>query len=150
MLSLDRFDPGDLAPRLLHPAQTFVLAHSPMPGQGIPREFFPTSPVIGFANPVARPVVVEGVDGELHGTAFFDYQYEGPPTCVHGGVIAMVFDEMLGAANILGGEPRNDRDTHHPLPQAHAPAHAPPSQRRAFWAVTDARSERGGRSTTTR
>jgi acyl-coenzyme A thioesterase PaaI-like protein len=72
---------------------------------GHPQEFFPTSPVIGFANPVAPPVVVEAVDGELRGTAFFDYQYEGPPTCVHGGVIAMVFDEMLGAANIMAGTP---------------------------------------------
>jgi acyl-coenzyme A thioesterase PaaI-like protein len=72
---------------------------------GHPQDFFPTSPVIGFANPVAPPVVVEAVDGELRGTAYFDYQYEGPPTCVHGGVIAMVFDEMLGAANILSGNP---------------------------------------------
>jgi len=72
---------------------------------GDPQEFFPTSPVIGFANPVAPPVVVEAVDGELRGTATFDYQYEGPPTCVHGGVIAMVFDEMLGAANIVAGNP---------------------------------------------
>jgi acyl-coenzyme A thioesterase PaaI-like protein len=72
---------------------------------GHPQEFFPTSPVIGFANPVAPPVVVEAVDGELRGTASFDYQYEGPPTCVHGGVIAMVFDEMLGAANIMAGSP---------------------------------------------
>ncbi len=72
---------------------------------GHPQEFFPTSPVIGFANPVAPPVVVEAVDGELRGTATFDYQYEGPPTCVHGGVIAMVFDEMLGAANIMAGSP---------------------------------------------
>jgi len=72
---------------------------------GHPQDFFPTSPVIGFANPVAPPVVVEAVGGELRGTAFFDYQYEGPPTCVHGGVIAMVFDEMLGAANIMAGCP---------------------------------------------
>jgi len=72
---------------------------------GHPQDFFPTSPVIGFANPVAPPVVVEAVDGELIGSAWFDYQYEGPPTCVHGGVIAMVFDEMLGAANILAGNP---------------------------------------------
>jgi acyl-coenzyme A thioesterase PaaI-like protein len=72
---------------------------------GHPQEFFPTSPVIGFANPVAPPVVVEAVGGELRGTAFFDYQYEGPPTCVHGGVIAMVFDELLGAANILARSP---------------------------------------------
>jgi len=72
---------------------------------GHPQDFFPTSPVIGFANPVAPPVVVEEVDGELRGTAYFDYQYEGPPTCVHGGVIAMVFDEMLGAANIMARSP---------------------------------------------
>jgi hypothetical protein len=72
---------------------------------GQPQDFFPTSPVIGFANPVAPPVMVTAVDGVLHGTAWFDYQYEGPPTCVHGGVIAMVFDEMLGAANILSGNP---------------------------------------------
>jgi hypothetical protein len=72
---------------------------------GAAQDFFPTSPVIGYANPVAPPVVVEAVNGALVGSAWFDYQYEGPPTCVHGGVIAMVFDEMLGAANILSGNP---------------------------------------------
>lgn len=72
---------------------------------GHPQDFFPTSPVIGFANPVAPPIVVEAVEGGLEGTAVFDHQYEGPPTCVHGGVIAMVFDELLGAANIVAGCP---------------------------------------------
>lgn len=71
-----------------------------------PQDFFPTSPVIGFANPIAPPVTVE-MDGTggLQGSAWFDYQYEGPPTCVHGGVIALVFDELLGAANIAAGCP---------------------------------------------
>jgi acyl-coenzyme A thioesterase PaaI-like protein len=72
---------------------------------GHPQDFFPTSPAIGFANPLAPPVRVEAVDGVLRGEAWFDYQYEGPPACVHGGVIALVFDEMLGAANIAAGEP---------------------------------------------
>ena len=72
---------------------------------GRPQDFFPTSPVIGYANPIAPPVVVELADEGLVGTAYFDYQYEGPPTCVHGGVIAMVFDELLGAANIAAGCP---------------------------------------------
>ncbi len=72
---------------------------------GHPQEFFPTSPVVGFANPIAPPVVVESVEGGLDGMAWFDYQYEGPPGCVHGGVIAMVFDEILGAANIAAGSP---------------------------------------------
>ena len=72
---------------------------------GSPQDFFPTSPVIGFANPIAPPVVVELSEAGLEGSATFDYQYEGPPTCVHGGVIAMVFDELLGAANIAAGCP---------------------------------------------
>jgi acyl-coenzyme A thioesterase PaaI-like protein len=72
---------------------------------GHPQEFFPTSPVIGFANPIAPPVVVEASEDGLVGRAWFDYPYEGPPTCVHGGVIALVFDEILGAANIVAGSP---------------------------------------------
>jgi acyl-coenzyme A thioesterase PaaI-like protein len=68
-------------------------------------DFFPTSPVIGYANPIAPPVRVELGEHGLVGTAFFDYQYEGPPTCVHGGVLAMVFDELLGATNIAAGCP---------------------------------------------
>ncbi len=71
------------------------------------QDFFPTSPVIGLANPVAPPVLVEVVDGkngrEIRGTANFSFAYEGPPTCVHGGVIAEVLDEVLGAANIVAG-----------------------------------------------
>jgi hypothetical protein len=71
-----------------------------------PQDFFPTSPVIGFANPIAPPVELWAVDGEdgqreLRGRATFGYPYEGPPTCVHGGVIAQLFDELLGSANII-------------------------------------------------
>jgi hypothetical protein len=73
-----------------------------------PQDHFPTSPMIGFANPIAPPVevwAVHGPDGgrELRGRVTFDYPYEGPPTCVHGGVIAELFDEMLGLSNILAG-----------------------------------------------
>jgi acyl-coenzyme A thioesterase PaaI-like protein len=77
---------------------------------GHPQDFFPTSPIFGYANPLAPPVDVwaaPGDDGrlELRGRAFFGYAYEGPPTCVHGGVIAEVFDELLGAVNIIGSRP---------------------------------------------
>jgi hypothetical protein len=74
-------------------------------------DFFPNSPVIGTSNPIAPPVTlvaVDGVDGgmrEMRGTVNFGYPYEGPPTCVHGGVIAEVFDEVLGATNIVAGNP---------------------------------------------
>jgi hypothetical protein len=74
-----------------------------------PQDFFPTSPVIGYASPLSPPVQIWAADGpdgaqELHGRAWLDYQYEGPPTCVHGGVITQLFDEMLGSVNILNGQ----------------------------------------------
>jgi acyl-coenzyme A thioesterase PaaI-like protein len=76
---------------------------------GHPQDHFSTSPVVGYANPVAPPVTVWAVQGEegrreIRGTVTFGYQYEGPPTCVHGGVIAELFDELLGLANIAVGE----------------------------------------------
>jgi len=75
------------------------------------QEFFPTSPIMGMVNPIAPPVRVKVVDGtgggprEIRAEAYFDYAYEGPPTCVHGGVIAETFDEVLGAANLASGHP---------------------------------------------
>jgi hypothetical protein len=81
------------------------------PEKGRPAvDYLPTSPVAGVLNPIAAPVRLEMVDGEngvpeIRGTAWFDYPYEGPPSCVHGGVIAATFDEVLGAANIVAGSP---------------------------------------------
>jgi acyl-coenzyme A thioesterase PaaI-like protein len=77
---------------------------------GHPQDFFPASPMIGFANPIAPPVEVwsvQGKDGEreIRGRATFGYAYEGPPTCVHGGIIAALFDEVMGAANIITENP---------------------------------------------
>ena len=69
------------------------------------QDYFPTSPVIGLANPISPPVEVEATGEGLTGRAFFDYQYEGPPGCVHGGMLAMVLDELLGAANIAANSP---------------------------------------------
>jgi acyl-coenzyme A thioesterase PaaI-like protein len=77
---------------------------------GHPQDFFPTSPIIGYGNPIAPPVEVwlgEGEDGqqEIRGRVTFNYPYEGPPTCVHGGVIAELFDELMGAANVIANRP---------------------------------------------
>ncbi len=86
-----------------------VLRQFPDP-DGHPQDFFPTSPMTGVASPVSPPVevwAVMGADGyrEVRGRASFGYQYEGPPTCVHGGVIAELFDELLGLANLAANEP---------------------------------------------
>ncbi len=70
-----------------------------------PAVFFPYSPILGPLNPVAAPVAVR-FDGErVRGTATFDARWVGPPDMVHGGVIALLFDEVLGVANVCGQAP---------------------------------------------
>jgi len=68
--------------------------------------FFPYSPLIGPRNPLAPPARFEIRDGRVHGSVHFGAAYVGPPQCVHGGVIASLFDEVLGSVNVaneLGG-----------------------------------------------
>ncbi len=67
--------------------------------------FFDHSPLLGLANPLAPPVVVRVVEDRIDGRVTFGPAYEGPPGCVHGGYLAAVFDEVLGAAQSLGGRP---------------------------------------------
>ena len=72
---------------------------------GDPRAFFDHSPIIGAANPLAPPLRLEARDGAIHGHARFGSAYEGPPGSVHGGYVAAAFDEVLGMAQSLGGNP---------------------------------------------
>lgn len=62
------------------------------------------SPFIGRANPVALPLEMEfGADG-VEARPTFGTRYEGPPGCLHGGYIAGIFDEALGAAQTFSGQ----------------------------------------------
>ena len=62
------------------------------------------SPFIGRANPVALPLVMEFLDGRIEAKVEFGTLYEGPPGCLHGGYIAGIFDEVLGAAQTFSGQ----------------------------------------------
>jgi len=69
-----------------------------------PHGYFPFSPQIGLYNPLAPPMrVVVDDDDTVRGAVNLDAAYEGPPGCVHGGIIASLFDEILGIANITAG-----------------------------------------------
>jgi len=68
-----------------------------------PHDFFPFSPMIGLFSPLAPPIRCERHDGGVRGHGLLGAAYEGPPGCVHGGVIAGLFDELLGVANIVAG-----------------------------------------------
>lgn len=67
--------------------------------------FFPYSPYVGALNPIAPPVAL-GVKpaagwAEVHGEHTFADVYNGPPGGVHGGVVAGVFDEVLGSVCVV-------------------------------------------------
>ncbi len=67
--------------------------------------FFDHSPLIGQANPLSPPVVIEPDGDRIEGRVTFGAAYEGPPGCVHGGYLAAAFDEVLGSAQSLAGRP---------------------------------------------
>ncbi|WP_193605313.1 PaaI family thioesterase [Nocardioides dongkuii] len=62
--------------------------------------------VVGLRNPAAPPLEVEHDES---GRAWSEFHlgapYEGPPGLVHGGVSAMLLDQMLGEAAGAGGKP---------------------------------------------
>ncbi len=69
------------------------------------RAFFDQSPLIGRANPLSPPVVLRAEGERVHGEVTFGAAYEGPPGCVHGGFVAAAFDEVLGFAQSMTGQP---------------------------------------------
>ena len=68
-----------------------------------PHDFFPFSPMIGWYSPLSPPIECEFRNGAVRGHGTLGAAYEGPPGCVHGGIIAGLFDEILGIANIAAG-----------------------------------------------
>ena len=72
-----------------------------------PSEFFPYSPLVGLLNPISPPVTMTRVATdnyfEIHGEVTFPAAFNGPPDCVHGGVIAALFDELLGSTCVVNG-----------------------------------------------
>lgn len=64
--------------------------------------------VVGLRNPVAPPLVTEhhpDADGRVWCDFHLGAAYEGPPTLVHGGVLALILDQVLGESAGAGGRP---------------------------------------------
>lgn len=62
--------------------------------------------VVGMRNPIAPPVHIHrGGDGHTWANFHLNALYEGPPGLVHGGVIALILDQMLGECAADGGAP---------------------------------------------
>jgi len=68
-------------------------------------DYLPRSPLVGEISPLAPPVEWDLVDGRIVGHGTYHAAYQGPPGYVHGGWVALTFDEILGMANIASGHP---------------------------------------------
>lgn len=62
--------------------------------------------VVGLRNPIAVPLDIRK-DDDGRATAEFTLGalYEGPPGCVHGGVLALLLDQVLGECAAASGSP---------------------------------------------
>jgi acyl-coenzyme A thioesterase PaaI-like protein len=66
-----------------------------------------THTVIGASNPIAPPMTVDGTSGTeglVTARATYGHQYEGPPGCVHGGMLAAAFDFVLAMSAAACGQ----------------------------------------------
>lgn len=61
--------------------------------------------VVGLRNAVAPPLTITPDDRGVSSDFYLGAAYEGPPGSVHGGVLALVLDQMLGEAAGAGGKP---------------------------------------------
>jgi Thioesterase superfamily len=72
-------------------------------GEGMPRLAVDGRPVVwgnpvtGFRNPIAPPLVMHGEPDGLWWSEFeLGEAYQGPPGWVHGGILALILDQVLG------------------------------------------------------
>lgn len=67
--------------------------------------FYDRSPIVGQANPVAPPAVLEHCPEQkcVRGQVEFGKAFEGAPGLVHGGFLAALLDEALGCATVYSG-----------------------------------------------
>lgn len=62
--------------------------------------------VVGLRNPIAVPLDIEWPEkGRTRAEFELNALYEGPPGMVHGGVAALVLDQVMGEAPASGGTP---------------------------------------------
>ena len=61
------------------------------------------SPLSGEMNPIAPPVSYEYGERSIVAQVRFHEGYQGPPACVHGGMVAALLDDALGRTRHLTG-----------------------------------------------
>ena len=67
-------------------------------------DYLPRSLLVGRAHPISPGARFEFSDGVLDVRVTFGSAYEGPPGYVHGGIVALAFDELFGMVTVLNGQ----------------------------------------------
>lgn len=62
------------------------------------------TPILGPCNPLSPGLRVWFEEGRVCGTVTYGWMYEGVDSIAHGGWVAAVFDEFMGAAQALSGK----------------------------------------------
>jgi acyl-coenzyme A thioesterase PaaI-like protein len=66
--------------------------------------YLPNSLLVGQAHPLSPTADYSFADGVLDVRVRFGPAYEGPPGYVHGGIVALAFDELFGMCNVCNGQ----------------------------------------------
>ena len=78
------------------------------------------NPVSGVGSALAPPLAIRPVDGGVRAEATLGLPYEGPPSYVHGGMSALLLDQVLSsaahAAGLWGMTGRLELDYRRPVP----------------------------------
>src|SRR5262245_43008127 len=119
-LLIERLVTADASPEALHVVVEHVRqaidALAPFPsgpgrrsiadtGAQEPAAMMPFDCVVGPLSPLAPPLAVRWEPPRAVAEIAFTAPYEGPPGCVHGGVIAAAFDQIFNVANLMHGMP---------------------------------------------
>jgi len=68
------------------------------------RDYLPRSPLVGSVSPLAPGGSWTFADDVLELRVTFGAPYEGPPGYLHGGFVALAFDELLGMVTVFTGQ----------------------------------------------
>ncbi|RFA10468.1 hypothetical protein B7R54_15595 [Subtercola boreus] len=61
------------------------------------------SPVSGPGSPLSPPLSIRATAEGVEANRSFDRRFEGPPGLLHGGISALLFDELMGVAVLQAG-----------------------------------------------
>jgi acyl-coenzyme A thioesterase PaaI-like protein len=69
------------------------------------RKILPCSPVSGYFNPIAPEFKIYQKDNIVYADGHFSRMHEGPPDCVHGGMLSAFYDQVLAFTGIANQTP---------------------------------------------